>query len=115
IGVGTALVRIGNKPVVPCCRSLTTTESNQINITRREDAPPLAPPQTEWKYLESEAFSMRYVIAGNFVDACRSVVEIGGARTPIDQFLKAAHDKVIVIDPFIRESRASVLNGEKCS
>jgi hypothetical protein len=115
IGVGTALVRIGNKAVAPRCRSLITAASNQINITRREDAPPLAPPQTEWKYLESEAFSMRYVIAGNCVDGCSSVVEIGGARTPIDQFLKAAHDKVIVIDPFIRESRAGVLNGEKCS
>jgi hypothetical protein len=83
-------------------------------VTRHEDAQPLAPWGKEWKYLESRAFSTRYVLAAHFVSACRSIIEIGGAKTPIDQFLTGAHDSVLVLDPFIRESYTNHLNDIPC-
>jgi len=118
IGEGTALVRIG-KPVVDsryksinCVRAGTL---DCISVTRRADAVPLAPEGKEWKYLESNAFTTRYVLAAHFVDSCRSVIEIGGAKTPIDLFLTNDHDRVLILDPFIRESRSNSLRGKLCA
>jgi len=118
VGEGTALVRIG-KPVVgsrfKSSPGVGAENGDCITVTRRADAVPLAPEGKEWKYLESRAFTTRYVLAGYFVDSCRSVIEIGGAKTPIDLFLTSDHDNVLVLDPFIRESRSNFLRGKPCA
>jgi hypothetical protein len=115
MGAGTALVRVGKTVNGPRFQSLRQTAmDNLIRVTRHEDAQPLAPWGKEWKYLESRAFSTRYVLAAHFVSACHSVIEIGGAKTPIDQFLTGAHESVLVLDPFIRESYTDHLNGTLC-
>jgi hypothetical protein len=112
---GTALVRVGETAHGPRFRSLRHAERDHlIGVTRHADAPPLAPPEKEWKYLESRAFSTRYVLAAHFVHGCRSVIEIGGANMRIDQFLTGAHDSVLVLDPYIRESYTDRLHGIPC-
>ena len=71
--------------------------------------------QEEWKYLESPAFVTRYVLAAHFVRPCRAVVEIGGAKTPINQFLEGDHDCILVIDPLISERHQNTWHGRPCS
>lgn len=41
----------------------------------------------EWKYLESESFKTRYVVAADFMKDMDYVVEVGGYKTPITDFL----------------------------
>lgn len=114
VGEGTALVRIG-KPVPKPIVATFESNGNAITVTRRDDAVPLAPEGKEWKYLESPAFTTRYVLAAHFVAPCRSVIEIGGSKTPINHFLTGPHEQVIVLDPFIRESHSDSLNGKPCT
>lgn len=52
----------------------------------------------EWKYLWSEAFKSRSVLAAYFVRNCKHIVEIGGYKTPISSFL-SPDKKVLVLDP----------------
>lgn len=56
----------------------------------------------EWKYLESDAFKSRYVLAADFMKDMDLVVEIGGYKTPIVDFLQ---DDVaaISIDPLSQQ------------
>jgi hypothetical protein len=117
VGVGTALVRIGKDQVDSGfeLQSSGTFDSDQaIRVTRHADARPLAPSWKDWTYLESVAFSTRYILAAHFIAPCRSVIEIGGAKTPIDQFLTGGHDSVLVLDPFIREGHRDMLRGKPC-
>ncbi len=116
-GAGTAIIRIGSAADGPHLRPVwapTADESSPIKLTRAQDTPPLPPPEKEWKYLESPAFQTRYILAAHFVRDCPCVVEIGGAKTPIDQFLTGDHASVLVIDPLIREARRQSLNGRPC-
>jgi len=83
-------------------------------VTRHAGALPLAPPEKEWKYLESRAFATRYVLAAHWLESCRSILEIGGSETPIDHFLTGTHDSVVVLDPFIREFHSDTLGGRPC-
>jgi len=60
----------------------------------------------EWKYLWSEAFKSRYVLAAHLLKDCRNIIEIGGYMTPITDFLPLDGgfiDSVTVIDPRLRE------------
>jgi hypothetical protein len=117
IGAGTALVRIGKSVEGLRFKSMPaaqTQSSHLISVTRHQDAQPAAPDWKEWKYLESPAFSTRYILAAHFVSGCRSVVEIGGSKSSIELFLKSAHDSVLVLDPFTRESHCDTLNGKPC-
>lgn len=52
----------------------------------------------EWKYLWSEAFKSRSVLAAYFLRDCSTIIELGGYKTPISQFV-SKDKKVIVIDP----------------
>lgn len=52
----------------------------------------------EWKYLWSEPFKSRSVLAAYFVRNCNTVIEIGGYKTPISSFLPS-NKKCIVLDP----------------
>ncbi len=118
IGAGTALVRIGKRPGNSRFKSMSSANpqsDDRITVTRREDAVPLCAEGKEWKYLESQAFATRYILAAQFIGSCRSVIEIGGAKTPIDRFLMGTHDSVIVLDPFIRECETDSLNGTPCA
>ena len=118
IGAGTALVRIGKAVEGTRFKSVLFEGSEPgadlVGVTRHADAQPLSSGGREWKYLESTAFSTRYVLSAHFVKSCRSVIEIGGAKTPIDNFLTGTHDSVLVLDPFIRENRFNTLNGKPC-
>lgn len=117
IGEGTAVARIGPSTGGNRFRAApeaATANGALIRVQRKQDTPPAAPPEKEWKYLESPAFATRYVLAAHFVRQCRSVVEIGGAKTPIDQFLAGDHDAILVIDPLIRESHQEVWRGKPC-
>ena len=114
IGEGTAVLRLGDFHVNG--NSAKTVEpSSVITVTRHDDALAIGPADKDWKYLESKAFAARYVLAAHFVANCRSVIEIGGSKTPIDLFLTGEHDSVVVLDPLIRESRRSELNGKPCA
>ena len=117
IGEGTALLRVGNSraPSNGHQRGFDSDGKKIISVTRRADVQPVGPAEKDWKYLESEAFATRYVIAAHFVAPCRSVIEIGGSKTPIDLFLTGQHDSVVVLDPFIRESYRTALNGKPCA
>jgi hypothetical protein len=53
----------------------------------------------EWKYLYSEPFKTRYVLAADFLKNCDEIIEIGGYKTPISDFVE--NKKIIVIDPII--------------
>lgn len=56
----------------------------------------------EWKYLWSEAFKSRYVLAAWLLKDCKNIVEIGGYRTPITDFLPLDDgyiESVTVYDP----------------
>jgi Methyltransferase domain len=117
IGAGTAVVRIGSSRATPRLKQMSLSQGTTeelVRVVRRKEAQPIVPPEIAWKYLESAAFSVRYVLAAHFVHTCRAVIEIGGAKTPIDQFLTGVHDSVLVLDPFIRESHSTSLNGRAC-
>lgn len=112
VGEGTAVLRLGDlRPV----ENSPNGNGNVISVTRHDNAVAVGPSQKAWKYLESKAFATRYVIAAHFLAQCRSVIEIGGSKTPIDLFLTGQHDSVVVLDPLIRESRLTTLNGNPCA
>ena len=59
----------------------------------------------EWSYLASEVFQQRCVLAANWLKECRTILDVGGYKTPINRFL--THDSrasVTVIDPRIKNS-----------
>lgn len=126
IGAGIAVVRIGKADSAPRSfgqgngrlrsePAVAPASNTLISVTRLQDAPPMPPPNKEWKYLESRAFATRYVLAAHFVRQCRSVIEIGGAKTPIDQFLTGEHDAILVIDPLISERHQRTWQGRACA
>ena len=53
----------------------------------------------EWPYLTSEALKTRYAITSYLLRDCDTIIEIGGYKTPISDFVKDKN--VIVIDPKI--------------
>ena len=63
----------------------------------------------EWRYLESEAFKMRYVVAADYMKDMDLVIEIGGYKTPITNFLPASV-AAINIDP---RSRSKEFDNKK--
>lgn len=117
VGCGTALVQVvgpTTEEMAPLPKPYGALDGPVV-LTRKANLPVLAPPEIGWKYLESEAFSSRSILAAYFVKDCPSVIEIGGGNTPIDLFLTGRHESVIVVDPFIRESRNNTMNGQTCS
>lgn len=53
----------------------------------------------EWKYLYSEAYQSRYALAAWWMRDCEHVFEIGGYKTPIDQFITHRVATITSIDP----------------
>ena len=69
---------------------------------------------SDMDYLLSEAAQTRSVIAAHFVRDCPHVLELGGFKTPISQFLGGRHQSVTVVDPLMREYESPSLNGFPC-
>ena len=51
----------------------------------------------EWKYLWTEPFKARYAVAAYFLKDCPFILEIGGYKTPISDFV--CNKTVHVVDP----------------
>ena len=68
----------------------------------------------EWKYLESKPFRERYIFVAQHLKDCKNILEVGGYKTPITNFLKGKHNSVTVIDPLTKPYSSDKLNGEKC-
>ena len=68
----------------------------------------------DMNYLLSEGACARYVLAAHYVRNQRQVVEIGGFKTPITAFLTRVPERVLVVDPLLREYRGEELNGHPC-
>lgn len=70
----------------------------------------------EWKYLWSEAFKSRYVLAAWLLRDCENVIEIGGYRTPITDFLDLDGGwvkSVAVYDPKLERTRNEWFGGRR--
>lgn len=52
----------------------------------------------EWEYLWSEPFKSRSVLGAYFLRNCPTIIELGGYKTPITNFV-TPEKKVFVIDP----------------
>lgn len=68
----------------------------------------------EWKYLWSEAFKSRYILAAHLLSGCKNIIEIGGYRTPITDFLPLDDgyiDSVAVYDPKLERTRNEWFGG----
>lgn len=70
----------------------------------------------EWKYLLSEPFQVRHVLAAHFVRDCDHIVEVGGYKLPITWFLTAGqHKSITVIDPLVTPLVSDRHNGYVCT
>jgi predicted O-methyltransferase YrrM len=58
-------------------------------------------PVKDWAYLYSTPFKIRYVVASYFLRNCRNIIEIGGYKTPITEFLQHNYRQSISVDPLI--------------
>jgi hypothetical protein len=113
-GTGTAVVRITCELDPAVAGPIPPDVSAPVEIAQCRDSPLLEPPTVQWRYLHSEAFSLRNVLAAHIVRDCPTVIEIGGCHTPIDRYLAGTHKSVLVIDPFIRDATRDSLNGTPC-
>jgi hypothetical protein len=111
-GAGTAVVRVLTAGVA--APAVADGCDPPVRVTVRADRPVYEPPARDWRYLLTEPFELRNVLAAHLVRKCRQVVEIGGWRSPIDRYLTGAHESVVVVDPFIRDHARGELNGRPC-
>lgn len=68
----------------------------------------------EWKYLESDPFKARQILAAHHLKDCKNILEVGGYKTPITQFLQGYHESVTVVDPLAKPYSCDTLNGKHC-
>jgi hypothetical protein len=105
VGFGTALVRITAGEESDQRYQRYAEEGEAVELAVKGEGAILNPPRIGWEYLESEPFAIRSVIAASFLSHCQTVVEIGGLRPAIDQFLHEDHLSIIVVEQFIRETK----------
>jgi hypothetical protein len=55
----------------------------------------------EWRYLTSKPFQIRFLIAAFFLKECENIIEIGGYKMPITDFLTHDFHQAVSIDPLI--------------
>ena len=53
-------------------------------------------------HTDNECAHSRYVIAAYQLRECAHIIEIGGVKTTIDQFVTGSFESITVIDPFIK-------------
>lgn len=85
-----------------------------MNLKTFEAAPPPDGAGQDLPHLSGPAAAIRQVLAAHFVRGCRHVVEIGGHRRPITEYLTHAPLSVTSIDPKTAEYEADELNGRPC-
>lgn len=106
-GAGTAIVRVIRPPP-----DRAPSPLKRLQVERRGSPSPLEPSSIGWAYLESAAFQSRSALAAYFVRDCRSVVEIGGGKTPLDRFVFGRVEEVLVVDPFLRDLARDAADGQ---
>ena len=114
IGCGTAIVRFTGQAERPAAALATERRASKnlaVIVERRPDAPTAAPPDMGWKYLESDAFAVRSILAANYLRDCPMVIEIGGGKPTIDNFL-TAHHHIVVVGPGIHDRKVAVPEGD---
>lgn len=67
-----------------------------------------------WNYLYSDIFKIRYLIAAHYLRECPHVIEIGGYKTPIDQFLQHDYESVVVLDPLVEPKESGRIRHIAC-
>ena len=68
----------------------------------------------EWDYLVSEVFQSRHLVAAYYLRNCSHILEVGGYKTPITNYLYGEHESVTVVDPRIEPFHAETLNDRPC-
>jgi hypothetical protein len=69
----------------------------------------------EHNFYEHSAFKSRYMLAAHYLRRCRHIVEVGGYRTPITDFLRSSnHLSITVLDPYIKPLAVDTFNGVPC-
>lgn len=63
-----------------------------------------------WPYLETEMFKTRYAVAAYLIRDCDEIIEIGGYKTPITNFLTHEYKKVTVMDRKIEPLQKDKIN-----
>ena len=115
VGAGTAIVRIVAPADVSRMRPNGVDGDASLRVQRMAEAPAMAPTARGWAYLESQAFSIRSMVAASFMRNCNTVVELGAGLHSIEKFLGGKHRNVIVIDPLLHDRTAGELNGHACA
>jgi hypothetical protein len=85
-----------------------------MSMTPFEAVPPLDGAEQDLQHLSGPAAAIRQVLAAHFVRDCPHVLEIGGHRRPVTNYLTHAPLSVTSIDPKTAEYEAEVLNGRPC-
>ena len=79
-----------------------------------EAVPPLDGAEQDLPHLSGPAAAIRQVLAAHFVRDCPHVLEIGGHRRAVTDYLTHAPLSVTSIDPKTSEYEAEELNGRPC-
>jgi len=68
----------------------------------------------EWSYLTINSFQVRHVIAAHYLRECPHIIEIGGYRTPITNFLTHDFEQAVSVDPLIEPKQTpTVLHAQE--
>ena len=79
-----------------------------------EAVPPIDGAEQDLPHLSGPAAAIRQVMAAHFVRDCPHVLEIGGHRRPVTNYLTHAPLSVTSVDPKTAEYEAEELNGRPC-
>ena len=66
----------------------------------------------DWKYLETEVFFTRQMIAASVVRDCKVVIEVGSYKTPTYPFFRTKHGLIVCIDPIGKDKNGEVSVGK---
>ena len=68
----------------------------------------------EWKYLYSEPFHVRGVIAAHYLQDCPNIIEIGSYKVPITDFLTHRFEQAVCVDPLTQpRNKGRVLHARE--
>lgn len=65
-------------------------------------------------YLLTDAAQARYVLAAHYVRDCDHIVEIGGYKVPITNFVTTVPKSILVLDPATDAFHSDALYGQPC-
>lgn len=70
-------------------------------------------PMSRWNYLYSPPFLVRQVIAAHYLNNLKTIIELGGWKSPISGFLSHDYQQIINIDPLIENYKEERLFHSK--